>query len=102
MVFTNDNAKKVLVLIEGLGNKVKKLKHDKEVLVRTIDIIDKYKEAIELLKEFAFYCIDESVGYHVEQAIKVQDFLKTTHAKEWLEEQLETDDDYCECEEEDE
>jgi hypothetical protein len=47
-----------------------------------------FNEAIELLKEFAFYCADDSLEEHAQRASKVREFLKTTPAKEWLEEQL--------------
>jgi len=48
----------------------------------------KFNEAIELLKEFAFYCVDDTLEEHAERAARVREFLKTTPAKEWLEEQL--------------
>lgn len=48
----------------------------------------KFNEAIELLKEFAFYCIDDSLEEHLQRAFKVREFLKTTPARDWLEKQL--------------
>lgn len=48
----------------------------------------KFNEAIELLKEFAFYCIDDPLEEHLQRAFKVREFLKTTPARDWLEKQL--------------
>lgn len=65
--------------------------------------IKQYDKAIELLKGFAFFCIDETVKEHGEDAGKVQEFLKQTYAAEWLEEQLalakcENCEEYDDCE----
>lgn len=48
----------------------------------------KFNEAIELLKEFAFYDPDGTLKEHLEKAYRVQEFLKTTPAKDWVEAQL--------------
>lgn len=63
-------------------------------------------EAIDLLKEFAFYCVDLSVEEHCEHAARVQEFLKKTSAKDWIEEQLrlakcEYCEEYDECKNQD-
>lgn len=46
-----------------------------------------FDKAIELLKEFAFYCVDDTLEEHAQRAYKVQEFLLTTPAKEWVEKQ---------------
>lgn len=46
--------------------------------------VEGYDQAIELLKEFAFYDTDDSVKEHCERSSRVQDFLRDTYAKEWL------------------
>jgi hypothetical protein len=52
------------------------------------EMISHYK-AIELLKEFAFYCVDASVEEHCEQAVKVQELLRELGHGQWVDEQIE-------------
>lgn len=72
----------------------------------SVTICDKLSEVLELLKEFAFYCVDETNEEHGDRAGRVQDFLLTTSLKDWMEEQLrlskcENCDDYDRCENQD-
>lgn len=57
---------------------------NQEKLQEMINRSNLYVQAVELLKECAFYCVDASALDHCNQAIKVQEFLKTTYAKNWL------------------
>lgn len=62
------------------------LKFEKlETLVNKANIAE---QSIELLKEFAFYWLDDSTDEHCARAVKVQEFLKNTPAAEWMIEQL--------------
>jgi hypothetical protein len=84
----------------------KSIKFGINVLEQAIQAIEQSEQAIELLKEFAFYGMEESIQEHLEQALKVQEFLMGTDAKDWLEEQLtlcKCDDceKYDECENQD-
>ncbi|MDF2891222.1 MAG: hypothetical protein K0R80_1589 [Clostridia bacterium] len=67
-----------------------------------ISRVNTFNAAIELLKEFAFYDIDLSVEDYCVNAVKVQEFLKTTYATDWMNEQLIVNecigcDEYDEC-----
>lgn len=66
----------------------KHVKFGVDIMKRAKKAIKQGDKAIELLKEFAFYCVDESIEDHCAQAVKVQEFLKTTETKEWMEEQI--------------
>lgn len=73
--FSPDIGEIAISLVSKLEDKINKLEEEND-------------KAIELLKEFAFYCIDDSVEDHCDRAVKVQEFLKTTKAKSWIETQL--------------
>ncbi|NLU51569.1 MAG: hypothetical protein GXX10_01715 [Clostridiaceae bacterium] len=48
----------------------------------------RYDQAIELLKEFAFVDIDESLKDRCDMATKVQEFLRKTGYGEWLDAEI--------------
>jgi hypothetical protein len=48
----------------------------------------KHCKAVELLKEFAFYCVDLSIQEHCDQAMKVQNFLRKVGYGKWIDDQI--------------
>lgn len=58
------------------------------VMKQAREYIRQRDRAIELLKEFAFYCIDLSAQEHCEQAVKVQSFLREAGYGNWIDKQI--------------
>lgn len=92
------------IYVPQLEAKVRELQEQCDALSDTINMLSPYTigrpeseviaemkqhyKSIEMLKEFAFYCIDLSVEEHCEQAMKVQELLRELGHGKWVDEQI--------------